>query len=51
MYVAVSPQRTPPFEQWGILIKVLQVAILASLAYLVIRQPVRRVVRAGRIRA
>ena len=42
MYVAISPQRTPPFEQWGILIKVLQVAILVALAYLVIRRPVRR---------
>ncbi|HEY6012825.1 MAG TPA: hypothetical protein VIU37_02420 [Candidatus Limnocylindrales bacterium] len=47
MYVAVSPQRTPPFEQWGILIKVLQVAILVALAYLVIRQPVRRTIRAS----
>ncbi len=42
MYVAVSPQRTPPFEQWGILIKALQVTILVVLAYLVIRPPVRR---------
>jgi peptidoglycan/LPS O-acetylase OafA/YrhL len=46
MYVAVSPQRTPPFEQWGILIKILQVAILAALVYLVVRQPARR---AGRV--
>lgn len=37
MYVAVSPQRTPPFEQWGILIKVLQIAILAALAWLTVR--------------
>lgn len=44
MYVAVSPQRTPPFEPWGILIKVLQVAILAALVYLVVRQPARRAV-------
>lgn len=42
MYVAVSPQRTPPFEPWGILIKALQAAILVALAYLVIRQPVPR---------
>jgi hypothetical protein len=49
MYVAVSPQRTPPFEQWGILIKILQVTILAALVYLVVRRPVRgkaRVLRA-----
>jgi hypothetical protein len=45
MYVAVSPQRTPPFEPWGILIKILQVAILAALVYLVVRQPVRRTAR------
>ena len=45
MYVAISPQRTPPFEQWGILIKVLQVAILVALAYLVVRRPVRRTAR------
>ncbi|MGZ8514752.1 MAG: hypothetical protein ACXW4H_05890, partial [Candidatus Limnocylindrales bacterium] len=42
MYVAVSTDRTPPFEQWGTLIKVLQAAILAALTYLVVRQPVRR---------
>lgn len=42
MYVAVSPQRDPPFEPWGILIKVLQVGILGALLYLVLRQPVRR---------
>lgn len=48
MYVAVSPQRTPPFEQWGILIKVLQVVILVALVYLVVRQPVRRSARLRR---
>jgi hypothetical protein len=48
MYVAVSPQRTPQYEGWGILMKVLQVAILAALAYLVVRQPVRRGARAWR---
>jgi len=42
MYIAVSPQRDPPFEGWGILIKVLQVGILSALVYLVLRQPVRR---------
>lgn len=42
MYVAISSQRTPPFEVWGITIKVLQAAILLALAYLVLRQPVRR---------
>jgi hypothetical protein len=42
MYVLVSPRRSPPFEQWGIVIKILQAAILMALGYLVIRQPVRR---------
>lgn len=42
MYVAISSQRTPPFEVWGITLKVLQATILVALAYLVLRQPVRR---------
>ena len=40
MYIQVAPNRTPPFEMWGILIKVLQVAILAALVYLVVELPV-----------
>jgi hypothetical protein len=39
MYVAVSPQRTPPFEMWGIAIKVLQLVLLGALAYLAVRAP------------
>jgi ABC-type multidrug transport system fused ATPase/permease subunit len=39
MYVAVSSTRTPPFEVWGLAIKVLQVALLAVLLYLSIRPP------------
>lgn len=42
MYVAISSQRTPPFEAWGLTIKLLQAAVLVALAYLVLRQPVRR---------
>lgn len=38
-YVNVAPQRTPPFEAWGILIKVLQLGILLALAYLLVRSP------------
>lgn len=45
MYLAVSPQRTPPFEAWGILIKILQAALLAGLAYLVVHVPERRLPR------
>lgn len=49
MYVVVSPQRTPPFEVWGLLIKACQVVILAALAYLVIRAPATRRARAWRL--
>lgn len=39
MYVSVSFQRTPPFEVWGILIKILQITILGGLVYLSVRLP------------
>jgi hypothetical protein len=39
MYFAVAPQRTPPFEIWGIALKVLQAAILAALVYLAVQRP------------
>jgi len=35
-YIQVAPRRTPPFEMWGILIKALQVGILAALLYLIV---------------
>jgi hypothetical protein len=41
MYFAVAPQRTPSFEAWGLLIKVLQVAIFAGLLFLVVGTPRR----------
>jgi hypothetical protein len=37
-YFQVAPQRTPPFEPWGISLKVLQVGILAALLYLIARR-------------
>lgn len=43
MYIAVAPQRTPPVELWGILIKVLQATILVALVYLAVRPPARGV--------
>ncbi len=43
MYFVVAPQRTPSFEIWGVLIKVLQATILAALVYLLVHPPVRRV--------
>jgi len=38
-YVAASAVRNPPYEIWGLLIKAVQVAVLAAVAYLVIRGP------------
>jgi FtsH-binding integral membrane protein len=38
-YLAVAEKRDPPFEAWGILLKVAQVAILGALVYLA-AQPV-----------
>lgn len=37
MYVAVSPQRTPSFEVWGLTIKALQLVLLGLLVFLAIR--------------
>jgi hypothetical protein len=36
-YFAVAPSRDPHFEVWGIAIKVVQVALLAAVGYLLIR--------------
>lgn len=49
-YFDVAPQRTPPFEPWGILLRVPQVAILLALSYLLVRHPApwRRVPAASR---
>lgn len=41
MYVAVAPQRDPPFEVWGMLIKVGQALLLVALTVLALRQPIR----------
>lgn len=38
-YFDVAPQRTPPFEVWGIVLRVAQVPILLGLAYLLVRHP------------
>jgi hypothetical protein len=40
-YVAISGQRNPPYEVWGLTIKALQVVILAAVVYLLAR-PARR---------
>jgi hypothetical protein len=36
-YIDVSKQRTPPFELWGITLRVIQLPLLACLAYLALR--------------
>jgi hypothetical protein len=39
MYVVVAQQRTPPFEVWGITLRLLQVPLFAVLVYLAVRSP------------
>lgn len=34
MYFAIAPDRVPEYEMWGILLRILQVPLLATLAYL-----------------
>lgn len=36
-YIDVSKTRTPPFEMWGILLRIIQVPLLAVLGYLALR--------------
>ncbi len=40
-YVAISGQRNPPYEIWGLTIKALQAVILVAVAYLLTRPRVR----------
>lgn len=39
MYVVVGQQRTPPFEPWGITLRLIQIPLLAILVYLAVRPP------------
>jgi hypothetical protein len=36
-YVDVSKTRTPPFETWGITLRIIQLPLLVALGYLAIR--------------
>lgn len=36
-YLDVSKNRTPPFETWGIVLRIIQVPLLVVLAYLAVR--------------
>ena len=51
-YLLISSDRTPAFETWGITLKILQIALLAALIYLMTRPTPRDAVgprrRAGR---
>lgn len=38
-YFAVAPDRTPAFETWGILLRTVQLPLLAALLYLAIQRP------------
>ena len=38
MYLAVAPQRDPPFEAWGLLIQACQLVVLACVVWLLIRR-------------
>jgi hypothetical protein len=42
VYVATSGGREPPFEIWGITLRILQLPVLASLIYLSIKAPQHR---------
>ena len=48
MYVSVSQTRTPPFELWGITLRLIQVPLFAALVYLAWRRPEARVAATGR---
>jgi hypothetical protein len=39
MYVMVSQERTPPFEVWGVMLRVPQLLMLGALTYLFISRP------------
>ena len=41
-YFAVAGIRQPPYEVWGVLIKVLQFLLLAAVVYLAVRGPNRK---------
>jgi hypothetical protein len=42
VYFAVAGIRVPPYEVWGVLIKVLQLVLLAAVVYLAVRAPKRQ---------
>jgi hypothetical protein len=45
MYIDVASDRDPAFEVWGVVIRVLQVALLILLTYLAVRRPPGRTPR------
>jgi hypothetical protein len=47
MYFVVAPDRSPNFELWGVLIRILQVPLLAALLYLGLAASPKRVPELG----
>lgn len=41
-YFVIAPSRAPHFEEWGIIIKILQVVLLGALAYVLLADTRRR---------
>jgi hypothetical protein len=39
MYVVVSGMRVPPFETWGITLRIVQLPLLIAMVYLTVRAP------------
>ncbi len=46
-YIDVSKQRTPPFEVWGVTLRIIQVPLLGALVYLAARAPQHAPARRG----
>jgi hypothetical protein len=46
VYFAVSGTREPPFELWGIVLRILHVPLMLALAYLALRSPEKRTIEA-----
>jgi hypothetical protein len=40
-YISVAPKRTPHYEVWGIVLRLLQVPLFLALTYLAVRSPER----------
>ena len=48
-YFDISKTRTPPFETWGIALRIIQIPLLVCLAYLALRPVERRTPRSAQL--